>query len=96
MAKISKEDVRRVALLSRIDITEEEVELFQTQLERILEYMDQLDELKTDDLEPMASVMGLSDVFREDEVRPSLSCEEALANAPEKTQDSFKVPTIVE
>jgi len=96
MAKISKEDVQRVALLSRIDMTEEEVELFQTQLERILEYMDKLNELNTDEIDPMASVMGLSDVFRDDEVRPSLSCEEAIANAPEKTHDSFKVPTIVE
>jgi Asp-tRNA(Asn)/Glu-tRNA(Gln) amidotransferase C subunit len=44
----------------------------------------------------MASVMGLSNAFREDEIRPSLACEQALANAPERTADSFKVPAMVE
>ncbi|MDP6358927.1 MAG: Asp-tRNA(Asn)/Glu-tRNA(Gln) amidotransferase subunit GatC [Planctomycetota bacterium] len=96
MEKISKEQVRHVALLSRIEMSDEEVEVFQSQLENILEYMDKLDELDTSDVEPMSSVMGLNNVFREDEVKASVPTEVALANAPEKTGDSFKVPTVVE
>jgi len=96
MAQISKEDVEHVALLSRVDLTAEALELFQSQLAKILEHMDKLDELDTDDVEPMASVMGLSNVFRDDELRPSLPTSEALANAPERTEDSFKVPPVVE
>jgi aspartyl-tRNA(Asn)/glutamyl-tRNA(Gln) amidotransferase subunit C len=77
-------------------MTDAEVERFQVQLERILEYMDKLNELNTEKVEPMASVMGLSNAFREDAIRPSLACEQALANAPERTADSFKVPAMVE
>ncbi|MDA0840239.1 MAG: Asp-tRNA(Asn)/Glu-tRNA(Gln) amidotransferase subunit GatC [Planctomycetota bacterium] len=96
MAKISKEQVRHVALLSRIEMSDGEVEVFQSQLENILEYMDKLDELDTSAVRPMSSLMGLNNVFREDVVQPSLPTEVALANAPEKTGDSFKVPTVVE
>ena len=96
MAQISKEDVEHVALLSRVDLSDEELELFQSQLAKILEHMDKLNELDTDDVEPMASVMGLSNVFRDDERRPSLPTSDALANAPERTEDSFKVPPVVE
>jgi aspartyl-tRNA(Asn)/glutamyl-tRNA(Gln) amidotransferase subunit C len=96
MSKITKDDVQRVALLSRIEMSDAEVQQFQVQLERILEYMDKLNELDTENIEPMASVMGLSDALREDEVKPSLACEQALANAPERTADSFKVPAMVE
>lgn len=96
MAQISKEDVEHVALLSRVDLSDEELELFQSQLAKILEHMDKLNELDTGDVEPMASVMGLSNVFRDDERRPSLPTSDALANAPERTEDSFKVPPVVE
>lgn len=96
MAQISKEDVEHVALLSRVDLSDEELELFQSQLAKILEHMDKLNELDTDDVEPMASVMGLSNVFRDDERRPSLPTSDALANAPERTEDSFRVPPVVE
>ncbi len=96
MEKITKDQVRHVALLSRIEMTDGEVEVFQSQLENILEYMDKLEELDTSDIEPMSSVMGISNVFREDDVKPSVPTEVALANAPEKTSDSFKVPTVVE
>ncbi|MBI2194078.1 MAG: Asp-tRNA(Asn)/Glu-tRNA(Gln) amidotransferase subunit GatC [Planctomycetes bacterium] len=96
MAKISRDDVLHVALLSRVELTEEELELFQSQLAGILAYVEKLKELSTEDAEPMTSVMGLHDVFREDEPRASLGREEALANAPDRDEDSFRVPAVVE
>ena len=96
MAKISREDVQHVALLSRIELSEEELEMFSSQLGDILEYVEKLRELDAENVEPMLSVMGIQDVLREAVPRPSLTHEEALANAPDSGKTSFRVPTVVE
>ena len=94
--KITGKEVCYVADLARLELTPEEVESFTLQLNGILEYMDQLDELDTADVEPTTHVLPLNNVFREDEVGHSLAVEDVLANAPEKDRDHFVVPKIIE
>ena len=92
---LSRKEVEHVALLARLELTEEEKEAYTHQLNAILDFMRQLDELDTSGVEPMAHVLPLVNVMREDEVRPGLSREEALAGAPDADQGQFRVPKIV-
>lgn len=94
--KITRKDVENVALLSRLEITENEVEKFTGQLNAILAYVDVLNQVNTEGVEPTAHVLSLKNVMRADEVRPSLPRELALANAPEQEDGYFKVPKIME
>lgn len=94
--EISKEEVERVAKLARLEITEAEKEIFSKHLSSILTYMDKLKTLNTEGVEPTATVLGQTNVFREDKARPSLPAEEALANAPESGEGFFVVPRIIE
>ncbi len=94
--KISRKDVEHVARLARLRLTEEEKEKFGRQLNQILEYVEKLNELDTENVEPASHVVPLKNVLREDEVSPSLPVEEVLSNAPEKKGRYFKVPRIIE
>ena len=94
--KIDEEQVRRVALLSRLELSDQEVTQFSTQLSAIVEYIEKLNELDTDDVEPLAHCLPVHNVFREDVPRPSLLNDEALANAPEREGEYFKVPKILD
>ncbi|MHC4345330.1 MAG: Asp-tRNA(Asn)/Glu-tRNA(Gln) amidotransferase subunit GatC [Planctomycetota bacterium] len=94
--KIEAEQVRKVAKLSRLELTEAEVEEFSGQLSAILEYMEKMNELDTSNVEPLAHCLPVSNVFREDVVRKSLGTEKALANAPDRDGDFFKVPKILD
>jgi len=94
--KLTLEDVEHVALLARLELSDEEKQLFATQLTKILEYVAKLDELNTDEVEPVFHVVPLSNVFREDEVKPSLPLEKVLQNAPKASHDCFSVPKIIE
>ncbi len=94
--KITPKDVAHVALLSRLEIPEDQVEKVTGQLNAILEYAEMLNKVNTDGVEPTAHVIPLSNVMREDEVEVSLARELALANAPEQDNGYFKVPKIVE
>jgi aspartyl-tRNA(Asn)/glutamyl-tRNA(Gln) amidotransferase subunit C len=93
---ITRKDVEHVALLSRLELTDNEVEKFTGQLNAILGYIDMLNRLDTAGVEPTAHVLPLKNVMRADEVRPSLPRELALANAPEQEDGYFKVPKILE
>ncbi|MGI5840181.1 MAG: Asp-tRNA(Asn)/Glu-tRNA(Gln) amidotransferase subunit GatC [bacterium] len=93
--EISRKDVEQVATLARIEITEEEKEMFTQQLNVILEYIDQLNELDTEAVPPTFHVLPLQNILREDVVRPSLPQEKALGNAPETENGCFKVPKIL-
>jgi aspartyl-tRNA(Asn)/glutamyl-tRNA(Gln) amidotransferase subunit C len=93
---INRQQVEKVAHLSRLDLTEQELELFSGQLSAIVEYIQKLNELKTDDVEPLAHCLPIHNVFRQDTVRPSLNVEKALENAPDRVDDFFKVPQILE
>ncbi|MHC4951402.1 MAG: Asp-tRNA(Asn)/Glu-tRNA(Gln) amidotransferase subunit GatC [Planctomycetota bacterium] len=94
--KIDEAQVRRVALLSRLELSDAEVTQFSTQLSAIVEYIEKLNELDTDNVEPLAHCLPVHNVFREDVPRPSLSNDAALANAPEHEDEYFKVPKILD
>ena len=89
-------DVRYVAHLARLDLTEAEQREFQSQLEHIVAYVNQIREIDVEGVEPTAHAVAVQNVFREDVVRPGLDPDQALANAPEQARGQFKVPLIVE
>jgi len=94
--KIDEAEVRKVAKLSRLDLSEKEVEEFTGQLRAILEYVAKMNELDTEGVEPLAHCLPVSNVFREDCVKESLGTEKALANAPQRDGEFFKVPKILD
>lgn len=89
-------DVRYVANLARIAISDEEVATFQGQLSRILDYVTQLEKVDVSGVEPTAHANPVFNVFREDEVRESLPKAEALANAPRQANGLFSVTKVIE
>lgn len=91
-----KMDIEKVARLARIKLSEEEKLIFEDQLEHILTYMEQLNRLDTQGIEPTSHAIPLYNVFREDEVLPSLPQEEVLSIAPSKEEGHFRVPRIIE
>jgi aspartyl-tRNA(Asn)/glutamyl-tRNA(Gln) amidotransferase subunit C len=93
---IAREDVEHVAELARLELTAAEKEEFIAQLKSILTYIEKLNELDTRDVEPTSHVLPMSNVCRDDEVRPSLDRPEVLRNAPEEAHFFFKVPRIIE
>ena len=95
-SKIDAEQVKKVAKLARLDLTETEVEEFTGQLSAILGYVEKMNELDTEGVEPLAHCLAISNCFREDVVTESLGTEVTLANAPEKDGEFFKVPKILD
>jgi len=97
--KITEQQVRYVAELANLRLTDEEAARFQSDLNEILEHMDKLNELDTTDVEPMAQVLfegGETATLREDVEHPVLGTETALANAPLAGAGCFKVPKVIE
>ncbi|MEW6427229.1 MAG: Asp-tRNA(Asn)/Glu-tRNA(Gln) amidotransferase subunit GatC [Thermodesulfobacteriota bacterium] len=93
--KLSPEQVRNVARLARLELGPEEIDALAAQLDRILSYVDKLNELDTTGITPVTGAMGLTNAFRDDAVAPSLANAEALANAPQDNGASFVVPRIL-
>ena len=93
--KIDDNLIRHVGVLSRIELTDEQVDTFGRQLADIVAYMDKLQELDTEGVEPLAHAMDIHNVFAADQAAPSLPPEEALANAPEREGDFYKVPKVI-
>ncbi len=94
--QIDKAMVQRVAHLSRLELSEQELTLFSGQLGAIVGYIQKLDELDVAGVEPLAHCLPVHNVFREDTVKPSLTTEQALQNAPDRQDDYFKVPQILD
>ena len=94
--KIDEIQVRRVAKLSRLDLTEGEIKEFTGQLEAILEYVDKMNQLDTEGVEPLAHCLPISNCLREDKAKDSLGAESIMANAPQRDGDFFKVPRILD
>jgi aspartyl-tRNA(Asn)/glutamyl-tRNA(Gln) amidotransferase subunit C len=94
--KITEKEVRYVAGLARLELSPDEVARFTSQLNGILEYMEQLGGLDTEGVEPTAHVLPLTNVLRDDEPAPSLGREDTLSNAPEAGRGHFVVPRIIE
>ncbi len=94
--KIDTQQVKNIAKLARLQLTDEEISKFSTQLSAILEYIEKLNELDTENVEPLAHCLPVKNVFRQDTPAPSLGVEKTLANAPDKVDEFFKVPRILE
>ena len=94
--KVTKKDMENVAVLSRLAIPADKEEQYTQQLNDFLEYVDNLSAVPTDDIQPIAHVLPVSNVFREDVVKESLDREMALSNAPLKDDGYFRVPKVLE
>lgn len=92
---LTRADVERVALLARLELTDAELDQMTGQLSAILEHVDQLGELSTDGVEPMAHAVELVNVFAADEEQPSLPRQSALANAPKHDDACYRVPAVL-
>ncbi|MCL6098325.1 MAG: Asp-tRNA(Asn)/Glu-tRNA(Gln) amidotransferase subunit GatC [Bacteroidetes bacterium] len=92
---VTKKDVEYIAALARLKFNDAELENYTHQLNDILKYVEKLNELNTDDVEPLSHPVENANVFREDKLKPSISTEEALKNAPNRTDEFFKVPKVI-
>jgi aspartyl-tRNA(Asn)/glutamyl-tRNA(Gln) amidotransferase subunit C len=94
--ELSREEVRKVALLARLELTEEELDSQAQHINSLLSHFEILQRLDVSGVEPTSHVIPMVNVFREDVMRPSLTREETLGNAPEAREGHFIVPRIVE
>jgi aspartyl-tRNA(Asn)/glutamyl-tRNA(Gln) amidotransferase subunit C len=92
---VTVKDVEKVAALAHLEFSDEEKQKLTAELNTLLTYMDQLNQLDTGAVEPLAQVVQLQNVFREDIPVPGISREEALKNAPARTEAFFKVPKVI-
>ena len=95
-SKITPEDVRHVARLARLELSEAELERMRAEMDAILAYMDKLRSLDTTGVEPTSHAVPLRNVMRDDEPRPSFPRDDMLANAPDRAGNFFRVPRIIE
>lgn len=97
MSRISMEEVKHVANLARLAITEEEAVMFQQQLDEMITFAEQLNELDTDQVEPTSHVLDMKNVMRKDEAKKGLPVKEVLKNAPDSTDEGhIRVPSIMD
>lgn len=95
---IRRDEVVKIARLARLRFSEQELDEFVPQFSNIIGYVDHLEELATEGVEPLYQALPTEEQqqeYRPDEVRPSLSCQEALANAPEAEEGQFQVPKVI-
>ncbi len=93
---LSLEEIEHIAALARLRLTEDERARYRVQLSAVLDYMDKLRQVDTAHIEPTATVLPLRTVLRPDEVQPSLTLAELLANAPAAEAGLFRVPPVLE
>ncbi len=93
---LTPEQVHWVAHLARLELTEAELATMTRQLSAIVEYVAQLQQVKTEGVEPLAHAVAVQNVFREDEPAPSLPVADALANAPDRHGDFYSVPAVLD
>ena len=93
---LSADQVRWVAKLARLELSDPELAVLTRQLAGIIDYVAQLQQVDTEGVEPLAHALDLANVFRPDELAPSLSVDDALANAPRRADNFFSVPAVLE
>jgi len=93
---LTLEEVKHIATLARLELSDAELARYREQLSAILDYFRKLQELETVDIPPTSSVLAASAPLRADELRPGLSLEALLANAPQTEQEQFKIPPVFE
>jgi aspartyl-tRNA(Asn)/glutamyl-tRNA(Gln) amidotransferase subunit C len=96
MSRISVDQVKHVAHLARLAVTEEEADKLTAQLDKIITFAELLNEVDTEGVEPISHVLDIKNVMREDASKPGLSNEEVLKNAPDHQDGQIKVPSIIE
>jgi aspartyl-tRNA(Asn)/glutamyl-tRNA(Gln) amidotransferase subunit C len=94
--KITRHEVERVAVLARLALTDAELDAMTGQMNQVLDYVDTLNSLDTDNIVPTAHAVPVENAFRDDVVRPSIGLEKALQNAPDAENGCFRVPKIIE
>ncbi|MFA5015460.1 MAG: Asp-tRNA(Asn)/Glu-tRNA(Gln) amidotransferase subunit GatC [Actinomycetota bacterium] len=94
MERISKDDVKHVAKLAELEFDEKDIEKITTQLDRILDHVANIGKVDTEGIPPTSHILDVKNVFREDEVKESVTQEDALKNAPDTENQGFKVPKI--
>ena len=92
---VTIQNVEHVAKLARLNFTQAEKEKFTHQLSEILSYIEKLKNVDTSNIEPLSQIAELQNIFRYDQTRPSLPREDVLMNAPDKTEEFFKVPKVI-
>jgi aspartyl-tRNA(Asn)/glutamyl-tRNA(Gln) amidotransferase subunit C len=96
VTRITMDEVKHVANLARLAITEKEVEELTNDLDAIISFAEELNELDTENVEPTSHVLDMKNIFREDVSKPGLPVEEVLKNAPDHENGQIKVPAIIE
>ena len=94
--RVSKEDVKHIANLSKLNLTEEELEKYTTELSDIVNFANELSNIDVDGVQPTNHILDIKNVFRKDEVQPSYDREKILKNAPSKDAGCVSVPKVVE
>lgn len=92
---VTMKDVEHIAALAKLEFSDAEKEKFTHQFNDILQYMEQLNSVDTTNIEPLAQVIDLENIFRDDVVTPSTPTDIALKNAPAATDEHFKVPKVI-
>jgi aspartyl-tRNA(Asn)/glutamyl-tRNA(Gln) amidotransferase subunit C len=92
---VTKEDIQRTAELARLHLSAEELEAMTSTLGKVFQYIDQLHEVDTTGVEPLHHVLDMKNVMDDDVPLPGLTREEALANAPDRTDEYFRLPRVV-
>ncbi len=93
---LTPEEVRDIARLARVGLSDDEVSRLQSQLSQILDYFQRLQEVDTENVPPTAHTLAMHNVMRDDEPRPSIDKEDVLANAPQREEDLFRVRAVLE
>ena len=94
--KLTREEVLHIARLARVALTEEEINRMSDQLSKLLDHFEVLQKVDTTDIPPTAQSVDLQSVMRNDDVKPSLSADEVLANAPRREDNCFRVRPVLE
>ncbi|MDZ7766588.1 MAG: Asp-tRNA(Asn)/Glu-tRNA(Gln) amidotransferase subunit GatC [Melioribacteraceae bacterium] len=92
---VNKDEVKNIAKLAKLKLSESEVEEFTGDMNKILDYMDKLNELDTGNVKPLYHPLEGTNVFRDDQLKNSINREDALKNAPQRTEEFFKVPKVI-
>lgn len=92
---VSKEEIIKIAKLSKLKFNDEEIEKFTSQFNEILEYMAKLNELDTENVQPLSHPLEVTNVMRDDKLMPSIETKKALQNAPDSDEQYFKVPKVI-
>lgn len=94
--KISRAEVEHVSRLARLALTDQELDAIREDMDEMLGYVEQLNRLDTTDIIPTAHAVPMENAFREDDVRPGFTREQALGNAPDPDPAGFRVPRVIE